>query len=102
MAAEEPEVRVHVELSAHHALAVLAAGLGNLGNAVEHQHRRQRQLGVAGPEQLAPAAGQQILILIATAPIEHRPKTLSSFPIARFCKRWQPCGRRTMSPGWPR
>jgi hypothetical protein len=35
--------------------------LGDGGDAVEHQHGRQRQLGIAGPKQLAPGAGQQAL-----------------------------------------
>ena len=63
VAEEKPEVRLHIEFGADHALAVLAAGLGDLGDAVEHQHRRQRQLGVAGAEQLAAAAGQQIFVV---------------------------------------
>ncbi len=45
---KEPEVRIDVEFGADQALAVFAAGLVNLGDAVEHQHRRQRQLRVAG------------------------------------------------------
>ena len=64
MAGEEPEVRLHLELGADQALAVLAAGLRDLGDAVEHQHRRQRQLRPFG-EQLAAAAGQQVLVLEA-------------------------------------
>ena len=61
VAGEEPEVGLDVELGADLALAVLAAVLADLGDAVEHQHRRQRQLGVARAEQLAPAAGEQAL-----------------------------------------
>src|SRR6202030_1436367 len=41
VAGEEPEVRLHVELGARHALAMLAAAFGNLRDAVEHQHWRQ-------------------------------------------------------------
>src|SRR5689334_11509621 len=44
VAEEEPEVRLDIEFGTHHALAVLAARFRNLGNAIEHQHRRQRQL----------------------------------------------------------
>ena len=56
---------------AHQALAVFAAGLGDLGDAVEHQHRRQRQLGVAGAEQLAAAAGQEVFVVKARTPLLH-------------------------------
>src|SRR5882724_3867125 len=79
MTAEEPEVRLHVELGADQPPAVLAAGFGNLADAIEHQHRRQRQLGVAGAEQLAPAASQQILVFITAAPIQH-PLSASQCP----------------------
>src|SRR5438552_9385138 len=71
MATEEPKVRLHIELGANHALAVFAAGLGNFADAVEHQHRRQRQLRIAGAKQLAAAAGQQILVFVTAAPIQH-------------------------------
>src|SRR5689334_7034529 len=37
MAAEEPEVRIHVEFGPHQALAVLASGFGDLGDAIEHR-----------------------------------------------------------------
>src|SRR6516165_188498 len=49
---------LEVEHAADQAFAVFAAGFRDLGDAVEHEHRRQRQLGVAGAEQLAPRAGQ--------------------------------------------
>ena len=42
-------------------LAVLTACLGDGGNAIEHQHRRQRKLCVAWAKELAPPACQQIL-----------------------------------------
>ena len=61
MAFEEPEVGIDVELGHDFALAVLAAVIGDRGDAVEHQHRRQRQLGIAGAEQLPPGAGEQAL-----------------------------------------
>jgi hypothetical protein len=50
MAGEEPEVRLHVELGDDAAVAVLAALLGHMGDAIEHQHRRQRQLRIARAE----------------------------------------------------
>src|SRR5271169_883872 len=62
---EEPEVWLDVEFRAYQSLAVLAALFGNFRDAVEHKHRRQRQLGVARPEQFAPATGQQIFVLEA-------------------------------------
>jgi hypothetical protein len=68
VAREEPQVGLHVELGANQAFAVLAPLFGNLGNAVEHQHRRQRQLGIALAEKLAAAARQQILEVEAHAP----------------------------------
>ncbi len=72
VAEEEPEVRLHIELGADDALAVLAALLGNFGDAVEHQHRRQRQLGVAGAEKFPAAAGQQIFVFEAMTLAFHR------------------------------
>ena len=84
MAAEEPEIRLHIEFGADQALAVFAAGLGDFRDAVEHQHRRQRQLGIAGAEHLAAAAGQQILVFITVAPIQHRIQPLSDVPMERF------------------
>ena len=48
MAFEEPEIGLDVEFGLDLALAVPAALLGDLGDAVEHQHRRQRQLRIAG------------------------------------------------------
>src|SRR5690606_34876837 len=61
MALEEPEVRADVELGADEALAVLAAVLVDLDDAVEHQHRVGGQAGVAGGEQLTTGAGFQLL-----------------------------------------
>src|SRR6185369_11556473 len=71
MAGEEPEVRPHLQRRAHQTLAVFAARFRQFGNAVEHQHRRQRQLRPFG-KHLAPAAGQQVLEFKADAPIFHR------------------------------
>ena len=59
MAAEEPvetAVARHRQLGGDLAFAVRAARLGDGGDAVEHQHGGQRQLGVAGAEQLAAPA----------------------------------------------
>src|ERR1700730_7948107 len=59
VAREIPEIGLHIEHGAHQALAVLAPDLGDLGDTVEHEHGGQRQLGIAGPEQFAAAAGQE-------------------------------------------
>jgi hypothetical protein len=40
MTPEKPEIRLHLEFGADQALAIFPAGLGNLADAVEHQHRR--------------------------------------------------------------
>src|SRR5690348_6619714 len=61
MAGEEPEVRLDVELGHDLALAVLAALVVDLGDAVEHQHRWQRQLGIARPEQVPFGTLDQVL-----------------------------------------
>jgi hypothetical protein len=82
---EEPEVRIDVELGAHIAIAVLAAGLENLGDAVEHQHRRQRQLRIAGAEELLAPAGQQILIAKRRAPFAHDLTASAAQPLNRPC-----------------
>src|SRR5580704_14610799 len=67
MAGEEPEVGLEIEHRPHQALAVFAARFRDFGNAVEHQHGQQRPLD----EKLAPAAGQQILIVEVRTAILH-------------------------------
>ena len=62
MAGEEPEIRLEIEHRAHQALAVFTADLRDLGNAVEHQHRRQRQLR-AFREKLAAPTGEQVVVV---------------------------------------
>ena len=71
MAAEEPEVRIHIEFGANHALAEFSAGFGNFADAVEHQHRGQRQLRIPRAKHLAAPARQQILVFVTAAPIQH-------------------------------
>ena len=58
MTGEEPEVGFHVELGDDAAMTMLAARLLDLRDAVEHQHRRERQLRIAGAEQFAAGAGR--------------------------------------------
>src|SRR3546814_4418258 len=62
MAAEEPEVRLDVHLGDDMAFAMLATVFGNLGDAIEHQHRRQRELRITRTEKLAVRASQQLLV----------------------------------------
>src|SRR5262249_53071442 len=71
MTGEKPKVRFHVELGAHQPLAVFAAFIGNLRDAVEHQHRRQRQLRIALAEKLAAAASQQVLVVEMALALAH-------------------------------
>src|ERR1700704_3589721 len=71
MAPEEPKIRLHIEFGANQALAIFPAGRRNLADAVEHQHRWQRQLRVARAKQLATAGRQQILVFVAAWPIQH-------------------------------
>src|SRR5690606_21328544 len=49
-------------------LAVHAAGVVDAHDAVEHQHVRQRQPGIAGAEEFAVAAGQQLIAAVGVAP----------------------------------
>src|SRR5271157_4891466 len=71
MAAEEPQVGLDVEFRADMALAIDAAVLADLHDAVEHQHRRQRQLRIAGTEKLAAATSQKIFISETGAFLAH-------------------------------
>src|SRR5690606_30788907 len=63
VAGEEPEVGADVELRPDHALAVAAALGGDFRDPVEHQHRRRGEARVAGAEQFAPGAGEQLLAI---------------------------------------
>src|SRR5215831_10415146 len=91
MAGEEPEIRLYIELGARHALAVLAALLGDLRDAVKHQHRRQRQLRPLG-KHLATAAGQELLIVEARRPVAH-----SCFPSSLRCRAPPPYWRDSLT-----
>src|SRR5471030_764362 len=71
VAGEEPQVGLHVEFGHDLALAVFAAGFVDLGDAVEHQHRRQWQLRVARSEQVALGALDQIFEGKAVLPVAH-------------------------------
>src|SRR6185312_11421887 len=71
MAAEEPEVRLDVEFGLDIALAIVAAVLGNAGDAVEHQHRRSGQLRVARAEHFAAPAGQKGFVVEGRRTLAH-------------------------------
>src|SRR3990167_9530930 len=71
VAGEEPEVRLDVELGHDLALAELAAGVADLHDAVEHEHRWQRQLRVPGPEQVSLGAFDQVLKRITVLLLAH-------------------------------
>jgi hypothetical protein len=65
MAGEEPEVAMDIEFGAGKSLVEFAAGLADLGDAVEHQHGRIGKLSIARAEQFAAGAGEQLLIIVA-------------------------------------
>src|SRR5690606_14010153 len=71
MALEEPEVGIEVELRPDQALAVAATGVTDMGDAVEHQDWRGRQLRPGGPEQLAFSRSDVIVVSIRVAAIRH-------------------------------
>ena len=63
--AVEPDIGMHIQLGDDLATAMAAAAVGDLDDAVEHQHGRQRQPGVTGPEQIAMAAFEQVFEVVA-------------------------------------
>ena len=65
MAAEKPKIGRDIQFRLDTSLAVLATTVRDMADAVEHQHGRQRQLCVAGPEQFTAPALQQFLAIIA-------------------------------------
>ena len=60
MAGEEPQVWSDIELGDYFALAVLAAGVTDVSDAIDHQHVRRGQLRITWAEQFATAAAQQV------------------------------------------
>src|SRR5262245_36424300 len=78
MARKEPEVGLHVELGDDPPPAMLAALFLDFADAVEHQHRRQRQLGVARAEQLPASTGEKVFVVELIPPLWHR--SLSFLP----------------------
>src|SRR5262249_3982455 len=69
-AREEPQMGFELDPGANQAFAVFPADLGDFGDAVEHQHRRQRQLR-ALRKQLAPPAREEVLIVEIRAAFLH-------------------------------
>src|ERR1700730_13335252 len=71
MAAKQPRVGSAAISSPSPALAIGAPLLGNIRNPVEHQKRRQRQLGIARAKQFPSAAGDEILLFAIGTPLVH-------------------------------
>src|SRR5262249_15981718 len=61
MATEKPKVRLDIEFGDNLAFAKFTAILRYMRDAIEHQHGRQRQLGIAGAEEFAAGTGQKII-----------------------------------------
>src|SRR5271165_568726 len=108
MTTEEPEIGFDVELRAYFSFAVGAPGLRNLADPIEHQQRRQGQLRVAGSEQLATTAGDEVLIAETIAPLSHlrgliprtarRAKPQLGFVTQEFASRKRPACRFNVAP----
>src|SRR5690606_11215090 len=71
VATEEPEVGTDVEFGDDPALALAAAVRGDLEDAVDHQHGVDGKSGVAGAEQLAVAAADQLLLGVGVLGFEY-------------------------------
>src|SRR3546814_11276268 len=72
MTFEEPEVRLDVEFGHDLAFAVFPALVGDPGDAVHHQHRRQGKLGIARAEQPSVPALDQLVVAVAVLPLERQ------------------------------
>ena len=82
VAGEIPVVGTHVIFRADIALVEGTTGLGNIGDAMNHQHRGQGQLGIARAEQFAATAFQDLFIIEAGLSGRHE----LSFP--RYIRFW--------------
>lgn len=60
MTGEEPQVRVDIQLGDQLALAILAADIADVNDAIDHQHVGGGKLRVTRAEQLAATAAQQV------------------------------------------
>ena len=90
MASEEPEIGLDVEFGADEALVVGPPGLRDFGDPIKHEHRRQRQLRIAGAKQFPAATGQQVLIFEARTPFDHFRARLCSTPTPSRNRRTRP------------
>lgn len=70
VAFKEPEVRADIQLGDNLALAELTASVADMRNAVEHEHIGQGQLCIAGAEQVAFAALDQIIATVRALGLE--------------------------------
>src|SRR5690606_37912265 len=77
MTGEEPEIRVNVELGKDLSLAIFAALLADMGNAVDHEHRRKRKLRIARSKHASVAAFKQVFQGICRFLFRHRLSALS-------------------------
>ena len=64
MTIEKPQVRFDVELGLDFAFTVLAGVIGDQRDSVGHQHGWLRQPAIRFAEHLAPAALDQVIIIV--------------------------------------
>src|SRR3954454_3604814 len=79
---KEPAVGLHRQGGGDLPLAVRAAVLRNLGDPIEHQHRRKRKLRIARSEEFAAPAGEKGFVIKTGTAIRNRDKVL--YPPARI------------------
>ena len=60
MTAEKPQPGMNIQFRVQHALAEGTTRVVDMGDAVEHQHRRRRQPCMAGTKQFAVGACKQL------------------------------------------
>src|SRR5258705_74552 len=84
VAFEEPEVRLNFEFRPDLAFAEQASEITDMADPIEHQQRRQRQLGVSRAEQLTARAGEKGLEIegsVAYLLIQFRSGALFATPV---------------------
>jgi hypothetical protein len=64
VAGEIPVVGADIVFGADETLVEGAAGFGNFGNAMDHEHRGQWELCISRAEQFAATAGQDLLVIV--------------------------------------
>src|SRR5690606_22287609 len=80
---EEPQVGMDCEFCADKALVEFAASFTDFRDAVEHQHWRSRQLGVAGTEKFPSGAGKKVFVFVARLLFEHGPRPFAPWGRSR-------------------